>query len=167
MEIAKFLIFSCCVIFLAGCPELKNSVQKPVSVVSCLVTGVSDGDTIKCTEPTKQTITVRLANIDAPEKKQDFGQASKKVLSTLIYNKQVKINIQSQDKYGRYIGEVFHNGQNINKVMVNSGYAWAYTEYLSDKSYVSLENQARQAKLGLWVMPNPLYPSLFRKQERN
>jgi endonuclease YncB( thermonuclease family) len=44
-----------------------------------VVVGVSDGDTIKVLDDSKQVLTVRLMGIDAPEKAQSFGQASKKV----------------------------------------------------------------------------------------
>lgn len=44
----------------------------------CRVVGVVDGDTIRCLTDDNALLKVRLAQIDAPEKKQAFGQVSKK-----------------------------------------------------------------------------------------
>ncbi|SUA36320.1 nuclease [Neisseria zoodegmatis] len=134
--------------------------------ISCTVVGIADGDTLTCLTASKQQIKVRLNQIDAPEKKQAFGNASKKKLSSLVFQKNVLLKTDGTDKYGRTIAEVFSDGQNVNKEMVRSGYAWAYRKYLKDSQYLQLEKQARAASLGLWSEPNPIYPSEFRHGER-
>lgn len=134
--------------------------------INCTVVGIADGDTLTCLTTSKQQIKVRLNQIDAPEKKQAFGNAAKKKLSALVFQKPVLLKTEGKDKYGRTIAEVFSNGQNINKQMVSSGYAWAYRKYLKDSQYLQLENQARASSLGLWSEPNPIYPSEFRHGER-
>ena len=164
MSILKSLTLVPLVLLLCACPRLKQS--EPIQI-SCLVTAVSDGDTIKCTDTNKSTRIVRLSQIDAPEKKQSFGTASKNALSTLIYKKNVDIKVSGQDQYGRNIGEIFLGNTNINKVMVSNGFAWAYKEYVTDPEYNALESNARNNRLGLWIEPNPLYPSIFRKQFKN
>ena len=70
MSILKSLTLVPLVLLLCACPRLKQS--EPIQI-SCLVTAVSDGDTIKCTDTNKSTRIVRLSQIDAPEKKQSFG----------------------------------------------------------------------------------------------
>ena len=62
---------------------------------------MSDGDTLIVLTPEKQPIKVRLAEIDAPEKSQAFGQRSKQSLSDLVFGKQVRIEQQDRDRYGR------------------------------------------------------------------
>jgi len=52
----------------------------------------------------------RLAEIDAPEKRQPYGQRSKQSLSELVYGKQVKMNQQDRDRYGRVVGRVYAGG---------------------------------------------------------
>ena len=58
------------------------------AIALCLVVGVSDGDTIKvrCGEPgAYQQVTIRLGGIDAPEKKQAFGQRSKERFERIMF----------------------------------------------------------------------------------
>ncbi|QOT82231.1 thermonuclease family protein [Cupriavidus basilensis] len=70
------------------------------------VVAVLDGDTIDVLVD-KTPIRVRLAGIDAPEKSQPFGSRSKIALSNLVYAKQVLVQDQGPDRYGRRIGFVW------------------------------------------------------------
>jgi len=63
------------------------------------VVGVSDGDTITVLDSTKTQHKIRLAGIDAPESKQAFGQASKKHLSDLVFDRVVTLDCGKPDKY--------------------------------------------------------------------
>lgn len=134
--------------------------------VSCRVVGVHDGDTLTCLATGNQQIKVRLNQIDAPEKGQDFGNAAGKKLSSLVYGKTVSLKTSGTDRYGRVTADVFSGSLNVNKEMVRTGYAWAYRQYVKDGQYLQLEQQARLSTLGLWSQPNPIYPSEFRKQGR-
>lgn len=127
------------------------------------VVSIADGDTITILTEKKRQIKVRLENIDAPEKGQDFGTQSKNHISKLIFNKTVLISDSGTDRYGRVLGTVYLNNANINKQMVKSGYAWVYRRYLKDKSYIALEDEARRLKRGLWAGKNPIEPSQWRK----
>lgn len=51
------------------------------------VVGVADGDTLTILVNEHEQIKVRLAEIDAPEKAQPFGQRSKQSLSDLCFGK--------------------------------------------------------------------------------
>ena len=164
MSLLKSFTMIPLVLLICACPKINQSEHIQIS---CLVTSVTDGDTIKCTDAGKTTHIIRLAQIDAPEKKQSFGTASKHALSTLIYKKNVDIKVSGKDQYGRNIGEIFLGNTNINKVKVSNGFAWAYKEYVTDPEYNALESNARNNRLGLWIEPNPLYPSIFRKQHNN
>ena len=66
------------------------------------VVGVADGDTITVLDADKMQHKIRLAGIDAPEKKQSFGNRSKESLSELAYDKTVIVETDKRDKYGRY-----------------------------------------------------------------
>ena len=56
------------------------------SAFEAIVTAVTDGDTVKI-EYENKTIKVRLAGIDTPELKQEFGPESKKALEEKVLNK--------------------------------------------------------------------------------
>lgn len=130
--------------------------------ISCRVVGVSDGDTVTCLTAEKQQIKVRLAQIDAPEKDQAFGQKSKQALSDLVYGKQVTLQPETTDKYGRTVARVVVGGVDANLAQVNAGMAWVYTQYAREQSYFATEKQARANRSGLWSDPNPIEPSKWR-----
>ncbi|WP_346745418.1 thermonuclease family protein [uncultured Campylobacter sp.] len=122
---------------------------------------ISDGDTITVLSGKEQT-KVRLYGIDAPEKKQDYGQKSKHFLASLIAGQVVEVEPKGKDRYKRTLGIIYYKGQDINAQMVLNGYAWAYVKY--SKIYVDQEKTARENKRGLWQSSDPTPPWVFRKQ---
>jgi endonuclease YncB( thermonuclease family) len=126
------------------------------------VVGVSDGDTLTVLDSSKTQHKIRLHQIDAPEKNQDYGQRSKQSLSDLVYGKQVTVSVVTTDKYGRKVGKVTVNGTDANLEQVKRGMAWVYKQYASDPAYFAAEDEARKAKVGLWSQPNPTPPWEFR-----
>lgn len=126
------------------------------------VVAVLDGDTIIVLTSDNVQYRIRFDQIDAPEKSQAYGQVAKKYLSSLIYKRTVGVNIKDTDRYGRSIGEVFYNGENINLRMVQEGYAWAYRQYVTDKAYLVAQEQATKKRKGLWQTPNPTPPWEYR-----
>jgi endonuclease YncB( thermonuclease family) len=131
------------------------------------VVGVSDGDTITVLDDMDQgKFRIRLDKIDAPEKKQAFGNKAKQFLSTLIFGKKVSIRFKSIDNYGRVLGIIYCDGKEINLVMVQSGYAWHYSYYDKTPAYIQAEKDARAEKKGLWQDPNPINPFEYRKKNK-
>lgn len=133
------------------------------------VVRVSDGDTITILDEGKVENKVRLNRIDAPEKKQAFGEVSRKYLATMIAGKFVKVEWTKKDKYGRILGEVFVGEVNVNLKMVQDGLAWHFKRFDNTKAYALAESEARAKKVGLWKGANPIPPWEFRKmkKERN
>ena len=89
-----------------------------------------DGDT--CT--TKNGEKIRLACIDAPEIKGKNAEAikakkSKEFLNNLVLNKKVFIKRITTDRYGRTVAELLIDDINIQKLLVNKGYAKVYEQY--------------------------------------
>lgn len=79
---------------------------------------VLDGDTIEVLQDEKP-VRIRLANIDAPEKKQAFGRRSTNQLKGLVVAQPVTVTYTQTDRYGRIIGHVFTtNGIEANRWMV-------------------------------------------------
>lgn len=139
------------------------------SILLCLVVGVSDGDTLKarCGEPSAyEQVTIRLAEIDAPEKAQPFGQRSKQHLSDLCFGKQAKIRPSVRDRYGRTVARVTCAGREANADQVRTGMAWAYMKYQTDPQFTKHEQQARAARVGLWRDADPVAPWEWRADRR-
>ncbi|MCY0853004.1 thermonuclease family protein [Cupriavidus sp. D39] len=125
------------------------------------VVAVLDGDTIDVLVD-KTPIRVRLAGIDAPEKSQPFGSRSKIALSNLVYAKQVLVQDQGPDRYGRRIGFVWMDGVSINLRQVEAGMAWVYRQYTNDASFLRAETNARAIRRGLWTDTSPVPPWEYR-----
>jgi endonuclease YncB( thermonuclease family) len=134
------------------------------------VVGVSDGDTIKVLDSNKKEHKIRLMGIDAPEKKQNFGAASKQALSNYIYQREVTVEYKKKDKYQRILGKVILDKQDICLQMISDGMAWHYKDYEKEQSktdgdlYSQAEVKARESKRGLWQDSNPVAPSSFRRK---
>jgi endonuclease YncB( thermonuclease family) len=126
------------------------------------VVGVSDGDTLTLLEPGNKQTKVRLAQIDAPEKSQDFGQVSKQALSDLVFGKSVTVEVETTDRYGRTVGKVLVGEKDANLAQVKAGMAWVYRQYAKDPSYFAAEAAAKAAKVGIWSRPDVIPPWEYR-----
>ena len=130
------------------------------------VVKIADGDTLTILTSTNQQVKVRLAGIDTPERKQPFGNRAKQALSSLAFQKQALVEIETKDRYGRTVGVVFVDGLNVNHELVKQGIAWVYRKYTSDKRLYALESEAKQSKRGLWLQENPIPPWVWRRGRR-
>ena len=131
------------------------------------VVKVSDGDTITILTSDKTQHKIRLNDIDAPEKKQAFGNKSKDNLAKYIAGKTVTVQYQKKDKYKRVLGTIYYNNTDINLQQVKDGYAWVYKKYSNNKNYYKAEKLARDKRIGLWIDKNPLEPWELRKKKNN
>lgn len=121
---------------------------------NCKVIGISDGDTFTCLTDENEQVKVRLAEIDAPEMGQPYGNRSKQLLSDLIYSEMVRLDVQDTDRYGRAVARATRvDGLDVNARQVSTGAAWAYRKYLKDKSLLVFEAEAKNSKQGLWSLP--------------
>ena len=75
--------------------------------ISGKVVAVTDGDTIKILDNNNVQHKIRLTGIDAPEKAQPFGNASRKHLALMVAGKNVRIETSKRDRYGRVLGKVW------------------------------------------------------------
>lgn len=132
------------------------------------VVGVSDGDTITVLDANNAQHKIRLSGIDAPEKKQPFGQRSKESLSDLVYDKAVAVETNKRDKYKRNVGKVLVDGLDANLEQIRRGMAWHYKAYereqpaIDRKVYADAETEAKAARRGLWADAEPVPPWDFR-----
>ena len=132
------------------------------------VVKVIDGDTVDILTPKKQKVRVRLLDIDAPDSRQAYGNASKKYLASLIAGKSVFIKENKKDIYQRTLGTIYLEQININAKMVENGFAWAYRYkgVVNNNNMLKLESKAKQNKKGLWKDKHPIAPWEFRYRNK-
>ena len=128
---------------------------------------VADGDTITILTPAKRQVRIRLACIDCPERRQPFGKRAKQFTSSLVFGKQVRVHVVDWDRYGRAVGWVYVNDDDGQKICVNRqlvavGLAWVYRRYCRSPGLLKLEEEAREARRGLWQDSHPVPPWEFR-----
>jgi endonuclease YncB( thermonuclease family) len=131
------------------------------------VVKIADGDSFTILTDGKMQVRVRMHGIDAPEKGQAYSQVSKQYLSNLIFNQKVTVEVNSRDKYRRVVGMVFVGDKNINETMLSEGLAWHFIRYDKNKTWSSLQEQAKRAKKGLWKDANPIAPWDYRKSKKS
>ena len=125
---------------------------------------VIDGDTVKGKVEGKQ-ITIRLVEIDAPEMDQPFGLASKNFLIKLTSNEKITYTSEGEDRYGRTLGKLFNNKENLNALMVKSGLAWVYERYAKNQNLYVYQEVAKSKNLGLWQSKKPIAPWVWRRKK--
>ena len=126
---------------------------------------MADGDTITVLRDNEQ-VKVRLAEIDAPEKAQPFGNKSKQALSALVNGKTVLVVEQGHDRYKRTIGRVYQGDVDVSAEQIKQGLAWVYRKYSKDVSLLPLENEAKARRLGLWADDEPVPPWEWRHSKK-
>jgi endonuclease YncB( thermonuclease family) len=136
------------------------------------VVGVSDGDTLTILTPANEQLKVRIAGIDAPEKKQPFGDSSKKRMSELSFGKRAVVDCYKRDRYQRSICTVSIGGSDVGLQMIRDGMAWHYKRFQKEQSrvaaesYARAEETARAVKAGLWRVRSPIAPWDWRAKVR-
>lgn len=146
---------------------LASAAQTNAADFSGPVVSVLDGDTLEVLHD-QYPERIRLSGIDCPEKQQAFGQRAKQAASALAFGEDVTIQTHGHDKYRRTIGDVIlPDGMNLNQELVKQGWCWWYRKYAPrDTVLEGLENEAREARKGLWVDPQPVPPWEWRKRSR-
>jgi micrococcal nuclease len=127
------------------------------------VIGIADGDTLTLLV-NNRPLKIRLANIDAPEKKQPFGQKSKESLSALCWGKDARYAAQSIDRYKRTVALVTCGDVGVNREQVRRGMAWVYTKYNDDPFYIAIQAEAQKQKRGLWQDVQAVPPWEWRRK---
>lgn len=137
------------------------------------VVSIADGDTVTILDRDNHQHRIRLAGIDAPERRQPFYEASKQNLARLAFGRVATIEWRKHDRYRRIVGNVWVDGEDVGLLQVRSGLAWWYRDYARDqtpmdrKLYEAAELDARHLRLGLWRDDTPLEPKLRRRASRS
>lgn len=89
-----------------------------------------------------------------------------------MYGKTVLVDWNKRDRYGRIIGKIIRDSQDVNLEQIKLGMAWHYKKYeneqdVADRSlYGQAEYIAQRNLIGLWREQNPIPPWDFRKLKR-
>lgn len=140
--------------------------------ISGRVNNVVDGDTLVLSADDGRTLRIRLAGIDSPEKRQDFGQKAKASLAGLANGQPALAACYKQDRYQNHVCVVKVNGADVGLAQVHAGMAWWYRQFISEQTaeqradYEHAERDARAGRIGLWARPNPTAPWDWRKGQR-
>jgi endonuclease YncB( thermonuclease family) len=136
------------------------------------VVAVADGDTVTLLDRDNRQHRIRLAGIDAPEKKQPYYQASRQHLAKLAFGRVATVEWSKTDRYKRIVGNVIVAGEDVGLLQVRAGYAWWYRDYAREQSaedrrrYEAAELDARKLRRGLWQDAAPVEPKLTRRASR-
>jgi endonuclease YncB( thermonuclease family) len=168
-------------VIISGCSSVNSenlSLSNKSDYAQLKEGSVWDGDSFRVIKNGEE-IKIRMACIDAPEKKQELGIASRDYLRSLLNKNPNKLIVVKRgiDRFGRTIAEVFiptGNGDEeipVNGVMIRSGMAHFYSQFARNCSdnadqYAQLEKEAQRSRVGIWKNPNVMLPSEFRRKNR-
>lgn len=141
------------------------------------VIAVADGDTLTILDDTHQQHRIRISGIDAPERRQPYGDRAKQHLVRLAHGKSVLVVWHKRDRYGRIVGIVLAaqcarsacpHTLDIGLEQIKAGLAWHYTRYAREQepaerlAYAMVEREARARRTGLWQEHAPVPPWDYR-----
>jgi endonuclease YncB( thermonuclease family) len=126
---------------------------------------VTDGDSI-VVESGGNEVKVRLADIDAPELDQPYGEEAKGALVAMVDARNVRLELVSGGAYRRIIANVFVDDRDVAAELVVEGLAWVRRAYGPSPELIGLEESARSAGQGLWADPEPVPPWIWRKMRK-
>ncbi len=110
-----------------------------------------------------ENLGVRLAEIDAPEKGQAFGNRSRQHLAELCFEKQAVVKPRTIDRPGRTVARVECDGVDASAELVRPGMAWVFDKYVTDRILYAVQDDARTARRGLWADSHPVPPWEWRR----
>lgn len=119
---------------------------------------------------------IRLLGIDAPEVahnskeiSQPYGEKCRDVLNFLIDDKEVFIETNRRDPWGRLLGRILHDDVDINLLILKTGCAWAfYPNGIAKElraSYLATFEEAKLNKIGLFAQKSAITPTIWRKKK--
>ena len=131
-------------------------------IFSAEITYFYDGDTVKIDDAGYE-YKLRITDIDAPECNQTYGKKSRRALMDFCAEANIYVAISGTDRYGRKLGKLLCNQQDVSMYMVKYGHAWFNNHYSIDYSLALLQIEARKNKLGLWQSQQQTTPWVWRK----
>ena len=132
---------------------------------SGVVTHVVDGDTVWVqTAGSGKPLKVRLQGIDAPEICQAGGVQAQDALKRQVLGQSVTLTSRAHDDYGRTVGTLHFQGQDVSRWLVANGHAWVYSYRHKKAPYADEFAQAQAARRGIFNDAQAEEPRVFRKR---
>jgi micrococcal nuclease len=126
------------------------------------VIAVDRADQIQVMKDIGKVETVRLYGIDSPGAPQPFGETARLYTHKRVVGKIVRVDPLIVDPFNRIIAWVYTDGECLNKELLRQGMTWWYRKYVPfETELAALEEEARNAKIGLWAYPSPIPPWEF------
>ncbi|HLL15520.1 MAG TPA: thermonuclease family protein [Pyrinomonadaceae bacterium] len=130
---------------------------------------LSGSEIIVLNTVTNMRVRVRLRGTDAPDpKRQPYGARSLHRLASLVNGRLVKVEFRGTDAFGRVLGRVIYDNEDINLAQLDAGLVHFHTARDNELSaedrrlYAEAEQLARKARRRLWADAAPVSPSEFR-----
>jgi endonuclease YncB( thermonuclease family) len=139
-----------------------------VAMLACAVVGIADGDTLTARDMPegKANFTIRVAEIDTPEKGQAWSKRSRQHLAALCHGKPAILEPRTTDRYGPTVARVECDGADVSAGQVRAGMAWLFDRYVTDCGLYAVQQEAREARRGLWGHA-PVAPWAWRAAGRS
>lgn len=145
---------------------LVSGIAAAAPAVEGVVRHVTDGDSLvlQTDVPGARSIKLRLLGLDAPEICQAGGVEARDALARRVAGRRVIAIGSVTDDYRRRLVTLVLDGEDIGAWMVREGHAWN-TRFRGRKGrYAQEERDARDARRGVFELPEPMLPHDFRLQ---
>ncbi|WP_375180895.1 thermonuclease family protein [Chryseobacterium sp.] len=128
---------------------------------------VKDGDTVVVLLSDSTQETLRLAEVDCPEKGQAFGKNAKQFTSDAVFGKTVTFYRTAKDRYQRTVAKIFYDhNKYLSEEIIKAGFGWWYFKASKNLDLQKLQDSAKENRLGLWTDKNAVSPWEYRKSRR-
>lgn len=169
---SRFVLHWCLYLAVTAFAAFSATGEAGVAVILGEVVAVLDGDTLTLLDTGHQEHRIRISGIDAPEKSQPYGAASKKYLSNRAFHRPAQAWCHKRDRYNRQVCTVVVDEADLGLALVRAGLAWHYKRFAVEQTavdraqYAEAEDYARAAKVGLWQEQSPIPPWEWRQIHR-
>lgn len=118
-----------------------------------VTTTASENSLLTVRRGSKQ-ITIRLYGLKPPDAEHSFASQAKTATISLVKGREVTVNELTTDEQGQPVALVYINGQNLNKHLIQEGYALVDTELCKENfcsTWISIEVFSRLQGRGIWA----------------
>jgi micrococcal nuclease len=111
---------------LLSAPDIEAGTRLPAHLMR-----VVDGDTLRLDLELQADVTlrnqaVRILGIDAPEMRTPEGRRAKGAAEKFLAGKKLEVELHGKDKYGRWLGDVFADDENLALWLLKNGHVRPY-----------------------------------------